>query len=226
MTTADVRREWLSLVDAHVCHRHEPGDERHWCPEYDRMPRDGLRRLQGEKLRLAVRYLYELSPMYHRKLDDAGIDPAGVRGVDDLARLPFVTKQEMSASVAAHPPFGEYTAVDDDHWNRHGWMLFNTSGTTAQPRSFRYTDFDREMWTWTDATRTSGRTPHGRAEAEAERLASRSRSPAAGCLRERCPLPSSAAPAGPGRRAGCWAPGSGSCGSSRGSASHRSESSA
>lgn len=151
MTTAEVREEWLSLVHSHVCHRDQPADERYWCPEYDRMPREGLRRVQEEKLRGAVRYLYELSPMYRRKLDDAGIDPAGVRGLDDLVGLPIVTKEEMSASVAAHPPFGEYTAVDDDHWNRHGWMLFNTSGTTAQPRSFRYTDFDRELWTWTDS---------------------------------------------------------------------------
>ena len=141
MTTADVRQQWLSLVDAHVCHRHEPAEERCWCPEYDRMPRERLRQVQEEKLRLAVRYLHELSPMYRRKLDAAGIDPAGVRGLQDLVHLPIVTKEEMSASVAAHPPFGEYTAVDDDHWNRHGWMLFNTSGTTAQPRSFRYTDF-------------------------------------------------------------------------------------
>jgi phenylacetate-CoA ligase len=138
-------------VDSHVCHRDQPADERYWCPEYDRMPRETLRQVQEKKLRVAVRYLYELSPMYRRKLDAAGINPSDVRGLDDLVRLPIVTKQDMSASVAANPPFGEYTAVDDDHWNRHGWMLFNTSGTTAQPRSFRYTDFDREMWTWTDA---------------------------------------------------------------------------
>jgi phenylacetate-CoA ligase len=151
MTKEELRREWLALVDAHVCHREKPADDRFWCPEYDRLPRERLRRLQEEKLRLAVRYLYAFSPMYRRKLDAAGMSPDDVRTLDDLVRLPIVTKADMSASVAELPPFGEYTAVDDDHWNRHGWMLFNTSGTTAQPRSFRYTDFDRELWTWTDA---------------------------------------------------------------------------
>lgn len=151
MSVTDVRRAWLSLVESHVCHRREPAPGRHWCPEYDRLPRERLRAVQEEKLRLAIRYMHACSPMYRRKLDAAGIRPGDVRTLDDLADLPLTTKEEMSASVAERPPFGEYTAVDDDHWNRHGWMLFNTSGTTAQPRSFRYTDFDRELWTWTDA---------------------------------------------------------------------------
>jgi phenylacetate-CoA ligase len=151
MTALDVRQEWLSLVESHVCHRLEPAAGPYWCPEYDRMPRERLREVQEQKLRLAVRYLYECSPMYRRKLDAAGLDPAGIRSLEDLPDLPLVTRDEMSADVARRPPFGEYTAVDDAHWNAHGWLMFNTSGTTAQPRSFRYTDFDREMWTWTDA---------------------------------------------------------------------------
>jgi phenylacetate-CoA ligase len=151
VTMPDVRRAWLSLLDSHVCHRLEPANERFWCPEYDRIPRDRLRELQSEKLRLAVRYMYECSPMYRRKLDAAGVSPTDIRSIDDLSHLPLTTKEEMSASVGERPPFGEYTAIDDDHWNHNGWMLFNTSGTTAQPRSFRYTAFDREMWTWTNA---------------------------------------------------------------------------
>ncbi|HEY7201224.1 MAG TPA: AMP-binding protein [Candidatus Dormibacteraeota bacterium] len=151
MTTDDVRRAWLSAIDAHVCHRHEAAGDSYWCPEYDRMPRERLRQVQEEKLRLAVRYLYECSPMYRRKLDAIGMSPADVRSLDDLPRLPITTKEEMSASVAERPPFGEYTAIDDAYWNAHGWLLFATSGTTAQPRAVRYTDFDRELWTWTDA---------------------------------------------------------------------------
>ncbi len=149
--SADLRQEWLSLLTSHLCHREAPADDRFWCPEYDRMPRERLREVQEEKLRLAVRYLYEYSPFYRRKLDAAGIAPADVRSLHDLPRLPLTTKEEMSLDVAARPPFGEYTAVDDEHWNRHGWMMFTTSGTTAQPRAFRYTSFDREMWTWTNA---------------------------------------------------------------------------
>lgn len=148
---AAVRHAWLSAVAAHVHHRDVAAGERFWCPEYDTLPRERIQEVQGEKLRLAVRYMYEFSPMYRRKLDAAGIEPGDIRSLADLSRLPLTTKEEMSASVALRPPFGEYTAVDDEYWNSHGWMMFNTSGTTAQPRGFRYTDFDREMWTWTDA---------------------------------------------------------------------------
>ena len=47
MTTVDVRHAWLSLLDAHVCHRHEPADGPYWCPEYDRMPREDIATIEA-----------------------------------------------------------------------------------------------------------------------------------------------------------------------------------
>jgi phenylacetate-CoA ligase len=44
-----------------------------------------------------------------------------------------------------------HMAVDTDDWLRNGWQVFQTSGTTAAPRPFFYTRFDREMWAWTNA---------------------------------------------------------------------------
>jgi phenylacetate-CoA ligase len=149
--SGDLRSRWRATVLDHTCHLEGPADGDFWCPEYDTVSPDRLREVQEAKLKLSVAYLYEYSPMYRRKLDAAGISPGDIRSLDDLPRLPLTTKEEMSASVAEKPPFGEYTAVDDEYWNSHGWLMFNTSGTTAQPRGFRYTDFDREMWTWTDA---------------------------------------------------------------------------
>ncbi len=149
--SSDLRSRWRATVLDHTCHLEGPADGDFWCPEYDTASPDRLREVQEAKLKLSVAYMYEYSPMYRRKLDAAGISPGDIRSLDDLPRLPLTTKEEMSASVAEKPPFGEYTAVDDEYWNSHGWLMFNTSGTTAQPRGFRYTDFDREMWTWTDA---------------------------------------------------------------------------
>src|SRR5690242_20875533 len=57
----------------------------------------------------------------------------------------------MAADVAAHPPWGHYTPIDERTWKAHGWMVFSTSGTTTTPRSFRYTDLDREIWAATSA---------------------------------------------------------------------------
>jgi len=142
---SESRQEWLDALARHVCHFERPADGPWWCPEYDRMAPESLRQLHSEKLPLAVRYMYEQSPMYRHKLDEAGVDPASIHSVDDLERLPIVTKDDMSA------PDGGYLAVDEDYWDRHGWMMFNTSGTTGLPRTFRYTDADRRMWMWTDA---------------------------------------------------------------------------
>ena len=57
----------------------------------------------------------------------------------------------MAADVARNPPWGSYTPIDDQTWAKQGWMVFSTSGTTATPRSFRYTALDREIWARTSA---------------------------------------------------------------------------
>jgi phenylacetate-CoA ligase len=145
------RAEWLAAVDRSRTARNVPDSERYWSESLETMSRDALRAMQGEKLRLAVRYAYACIPFYRRKLDAIGLEPEEIRGVEDLVKLPLVTKQEMAADLAEHPPWGTYTAVDDERWLEAGWQIFASSGTTAQPRAFRYTQFDREVWAWADA---------------------------------------------------------------------------
>lgn len=141
---SETRAAWLEALRRLRCHTDGPAGGDLWCPEYDAMPRERLRELQSEKLRLSVAYMAEHSPLFASKLRAAGMEPGDVRSIDDLPRLPITTKDDMSAA-------GGYSAVTPEYWDRHGWMLFATSGTTAQPRTFRYTDVDRELWTWTDA---------------------------------------------------------------------------
>ena len=148
---SDSRGAWLEALRRLRCHTDVPAGGDFWCPEYDAMPRERLHELQSDKLRLAVRYMNDHSPLFTRKLRESGMEPGDVRSVDDLGSLPITTKEDMSRDLDDNPPHGGYTAVTPEYWDRHGWMLFNTSGTTALPRTFRYTDLDREMWTWTDA---------------------------------------------------------------------------
>lgn len=148
---AEARAEWLATIERSRVAVKEPDSLRYWAESLETMSRDELRALQSDKLRVAVRYAYLCIPFYQRKLDAIGLDPGDIRGVEDLQKIPVTTKLEMAEDVAAHPPWGTYTAVDDARWLENGWQIFATSGTTAHPRAFRYTRFDREVWAWADA---------------------------------------------------------------------------
>jgi len=145
------RDRWLAAIERHRHHPGAPADDRAWEPELEICSREALRAVQSDKLPLAVAYMAAHSPMYARKLDAAGIATQDIRGIDDLRLLPPVTKDEMGESVSSAPPWGDYTAIDDARWASDGWQVFQTSGTTAASRPFRYTQLDRNLWAWADA---------------------------------------------------------------------------
>jgi len=144
------RQQWLDAVEKHRDAQEGPVDEKYWS-RLDTASRDELAAIQNEKLRALMPYLYENVPFYRRRFDELGLEPGDVTELADLARIPPVTKQDMADDLAEHGPWGSFTAVDDRVWAERGWQIFATSGTTATPRVFRYTAFDRETWKWSDA---------------------------------------------------------------------------
>ena len=56
---------------------------------------DELRALQLERLRWSLAHAYENVPHYRRKFDDHGVHPDDLKGLADLARFPFTTKQDL-----------------------------------------------------------------------------------------------------------------------------------
>jgi len=60
-------------------------------PAMECLSRDEAHHLQSERLRQLVAYLYERSPVYRAKMEKAGLQPADIRVVGDLERLPFST---------------------------------------------------------------------------------------------------------------------------------------
>ena len=146
-----IRQEWLDAIVKFQRDPERPQGEAAWSPALDLASADELRAIQSAKLPLAVRFAYQSIPFYRRKFDRIGLEPGDVRGLDDLAKIPITTKQEMADDVAENPPWGTYTSVDDRCWGERGWQLFASSGTTSRARSFRYTQFDRRMWAWSDA---------------------------------------------------------------------------
>ncbi|WP_007511098.1 phenylacetate--CoA ligase family protein [Pseudofrankia saprophytica] len=145
------RASWLSTVDRYRSALSAPDDDRIWSRRLETASAAEITEIQAVKLRALVRYLHAAVPFYRRRFDAIGLEPGDIRGLEDLTAIPPVTKQDMAADLAEHPPWGTYTAVDEPTWLSKGWQIFASSGTTGAPRAFRYTGFDRETWAWSTA---------------------------------------------------------------------------
>ena len=95
------------------------------------------RELDERALREQLGALPERSPFYRDKL--AGVE---VGGLDDLLALPFTTKEELRASLAAEPPLGRHLATSPASVRR----IYSTSGTTGDPLYIAVTDADLAGW--------------------------------------------------------------------------------
>jgi phenylacetate-CoA ligase len=79
-----------------------------------------------------VAYAWERSAFYRRHWQAAGVSPATLKSLDDLARFPVVRKEDLRAAQAAAPPFGDYLCIEPAHVAR----IHGTSGTTGRPTVF------------------------------------------------------------------------------------------
>ncbi|WP_233191500.1 MULTISPECIES: phenylacetate--CoA ligase PaaK [unclassified Cryobacterium] len=103
----------------------------------ERMSRDELQALQLTRLQKTVRLAYQNVPLYTRKFNEAGVHPDDIRTLDDVALLPFTTKDDLRVSY----PFGMF-AVPLDQVAR----IHTSSGTTGLPTVVGYTKKDLRMW--------------------------------------------------------------------------------
>ena len=101
------------------------------------MESSALRALQSKRLRDAVKRAYERVPHYRAKLDAAGVKPADIRGLDDLERLPFTTKDDLRETY----PFGMFAVPMDEVVRIHV-----SSGTTGKSTVVGYTRKDIATW--------------------------------------------------------------------------------
>lgn len=106
-------------------------------PEIETMPLPRLRRLQNERLKDLVQYLYARVPFYRQQMDDLNIRPGSIRGVEDLHTLPFTKKTDLRD----HYPFG-LCAVPRNEVAR----IHCSSGTTGKPTVVTYTLGDLEIF--------------------------------------------------------------------------------
>jgi phenylacetate-CoA ligase len=113
--------------------------------------RDELAALQLARLRQTLRHAYEHVPHYRDTFAAAGVHPADLRDLSDLARFPMTTKDDLRANY----PFGMF-AVPRERVAR----IHASSGTTGKATVVGYTRADVD--TWADLMARSIRASGGR----------------------------------------------------------------
>jgi phenylacetate-CoA ligase len=101
----------------------------YWKKEVETLPREQLEELQLHRFRERMQYVYERSPMYRRKYDEAGIKPSDIRTLGDIQHVPFTVKEELRESQTQYPPWGDFICIPPDE----GVRVFQTTGTTGVP---------------------------------------------------------------------------------------------
>jgi phenylacetate-CoA ligase len=105
--------------------------------EIETASREELRELQDERLAETVADAYENVDFYRDALDEAGVSPEDVHGVEDVSKLPFTTKENFRDEY----PDGLFAVEHDDVRRIHA-----SSGTTGKPKIVAYTEDDLGVW--------------------------------------------------------------------------------
>ena len=96
-----------------------------------------LRALQLERLKETVARAAAGNPAYRAKFDAAGVSPASISSLEDLAKFPFTSKADLRAAY----PFGFLAVPQTDLVRIHA-----SSGTTGKPTVVGYTQGDIDTW--------------------------------------------------------------------------------
>jgi phenylacetate-CoA ligase len=89
------------------------------------LDRKGVESLQVKALRKLVRHAYRTVPFYRKLYDSVSVNPANIESLDDLAKLPMISKEELRASPVEERFSSEFSAAE--------CYVRRTSGSTGQP---------------------------------------------------------------------------------------------
>ena len=111
--------------------------EEFWNSKIETMPLNELKKLQLTRLKKLVRYVYENNRFYHDRFKESNVKPDDIKTLNDIKKLPFLTKQDLRD----YYPFGLVCVEIDDVVEIHA-----SSGTTGKPVVGPYTKNDLEVW--------------------------------------------------------------------------------
>ena len=111
--------------------------ERYYQPEIECASREQILAWQNERLVQQVRNVWDNVPYYRAKMEAKGLTPDDIKGVEDLHKLPFVTKDDLRQAY----PYGLVARPLKDCVR-----IQSTSGTTGKRVVAFYTQHDIDLW--------------------------------------------------------------------------------
>ena len=111
--------------------------ERYYQPEIECAPREEMIKLQNERLVKQVKHVWDNVPYYRKKMEEKGVTPDDIKSIDDLHKLPFLTKAALRDAY----PYGLMGKPLKDCVR-----IQSTSGTTGKRVVAFYTQHDIDLW--------------------------------------------------------------------------------
>lgn len=112
-------------------------EQRYFQPEIETASREKIIEIQNEKIRKQVKHVYENVEYYRKLMDDKGVKPEDIQTIDDIKKLPFLTKADLRDAY----PYG-LLGTDLKDCVR----IQSTSGTTGKRVVAFYTQKDIDLW--------------------------------------------------------------------------------
>ena len=101
------------------------------------MSADQIQAIQTERTAAILDYAYRRVPLYKKKFDDHGVHPSDFVELEDLAKFPFTTKEDLRVTY----PFGMFAVPREEVVRIHA-----SSGTTGRATVVGYTQQDLDDW--------------------------------------------------------------------------------
>ena len=111
--------------------------ERYYQEEIERAPREQIRAWQNERFLKQVQHVWAHMPYYRKKMEEKGVTPDDIKSIDDLYKLPFLSKDDLRECY----PYGLLAVPKKDVVR-----IQSTSGTTGKRVIAFYTQDDIDMW--------------------------------------------------------------------------------
>lgn len=108
-----------------------------WNEAKECMSRDEMTNLQSKRLVKTVSHVYHNVEFYRKKMQAVGLEPGDIRGLEDIEKLPYTTKDDLRDNY----PFGLFAVPQSQIVRIHA-----SSGTTGKATVVGYTRKDIDIW--------------------------------------------------------------------------------